>query len=81
MASISKISPAAFELNTVVAIESQRSAASLDVRSVFCLLLDFMLLYFQMDFSSCALSVVRGTGPPMASTLMLLDVGVIIFGE
>jgi hypothetical protein len=40
-----------------------------------------MLLYFQMDFSSCALSVVRGTGPPMASTLMLFDVGVIIFGE
>jgi hypothetical protein len=35
----------------------------------------------QIDFSSCALSVVKRTGLPMASTLTLFDVGVIIFGE
>ena len=36
---------------------------------------------YQIDFSSCALSVVKGTGPPMASTVTFFDVGVIIFGE
>ncbi len=38
-------------------------------------------LLHQIDFSSWTRSVVKEIGPPTASTPMLFEVGVIIFGE